>query len=89
MSIAGHFFTDTQTGRCSCGKRFADIAIATEGDIGSSGIAHQGDLNKSEYDQIVAEKDRIWALVSGVASGRGVPMPEPAVDWDQLVSTPD
>lgn len=60
--IAGHLFA--LDGRCSCGKRFQDIAGAGRDQIGVVGWAHQSYLTEAEYNQIVAERDRIWTLVA-------------------------
>jgi hypothetical protein len=53
----------------SCGRSWTAIAGATEDDIGAVGIAHAGKLSKEEFDEIVAERSRIWAAVGEVARG--------------------
>jgi hypothetical protein len=72
MNIAGHTFVDTPGGRCCtlCGRRWTSIASATEVDIGRDGIAHTGALNAAELNQIVAERERIYATIADVAGGR-------------------
>jgi hypothetical protein len=69
-TIAGHSFVETFGGRAcsSCGRSWTAIAGATEDDIGASDIAHAGKLSKEEFDEIVAERSRIWAAVGEVAS---------------------
>lgn len=67
--IAGHLFG--LEGRCACGYRFGDISGVTRADIGSGGWAHSGSLIEREYDEIVVERDRIWGLLCGVATGSG------------------
>lgn len=71
--IAGHVFHDN--GRCSCGRRFADIAIAERADVGKPVYAHTGSLTETEYGEIVTERERIWSMVSGVATGSGPSAP--------------
>lgn len=73
MSIAGHTFWETTIGRVcqGCGMRFVHVAQAHRSDIGREGFAHQGLLIEREYDEIDAERNRIFALVAGVASGNG------------------
>lgn len=70
-TIAGHSFVETFGGRaCSnCGRSWTAIAGSTEDDIGALGIAHVGKLSKEEFDEIVAERSRIWAAVGEVARG--------------------
>lgn len=67
--IAGHDFEHTPGGRrCKlgeCRKLWADISYVTKDDIGKSGWAHTGALNQAEYDQIVAERDRLFELGRG------------------------
>ncbi len=67
MTIAGHVF-DIQWRWCTCGKKFVDIAPATQDDIGQPGWAHSGALNEKEFNEIRAEVDRLWKahLESGV-----------------------
>lgn len=71
--IAGHIFLDD--GRCSCGRRFADISIAEKADIGKPVYCHSGSLNETEYNEIVRERERIWSMVYGVATGSGPAAP--------------
>jgi hypothetical protein len=70
-TIAGHSFVETFGGRaCSgCGRSWTAIAGATEDDIGAFDIAHAGKLGREEFDEIVAERSRIWAAVGEVARG--------------------
>ena len=70
-TIAGHSFVETFGGRAcsSCGRSWIAIAGSTEDDIGALGIAHVGKLSKEEFDEIVAERSRIWAAVGEVARG--------------------
>lgn len=74
MMIAGHSFSETLHGlTCSaCARRFVDIAGTARSDIGKLGIAHQGNLNEAEFNQIRAEVERQWELLVGTASGRGI-----------------
>jgi len=69
--IAGHLFTIE--GKCSCGKRFADISGATQEHIGKEGWAHTRELNAAEFSEICTERDRIWALVVGSSTGGAAP----------------
>lgn len=71
--IAGHLFNDN--GKCSCGRRFADISIAERSDIGKPLYCHNGSLNEMGYNEIVMERERIWAMVYGVATGSGPSIP--------------
>jgi hypothetical protein len=68
-TIAGHTFEMAPDGRrCvtgECRKLWADISYATKDDIGKSGWAHTGTLSQPEYDQIVAERNRLWELGRG------------------------
>jgi hypothetical protein len=61
-TIAGHSFVETFGGRAcsSCGRSWTAIAEATE---------DAGKLSKEEFDEIVAERSRIWAAVGEVARG--------------------
>jgi len=70
--IAGHKFS--ATGFCEymsadstqpCGKTFSDIACVTKEDIGKDGWAHRGALNETEYQEIIAEVERVWAAHTG------------------------
>lgn len=67
--IAGHSFGID--GKCSCGMRFADVAVADKLDIGKPMHCHTGNLTEIEYNEIARERDRIWATIHGVASGSG------------------
>ncbi len=75
-SIAGHTF-NPWTDRCTgvvdgavCGKRWLDIAHVDESYIGEKGIAHIGELNRREVDEIAAERDRRRAVFEAAISGR-------------------
>lgn len=72
--IAGHSFSEQFHGRVCLGYgvRFADITSVQPSDVGKPGFCHQGVLNAAEFDQIIAERDRIWGCVADIASGRGV-----------------
>lgn len=74
MIIAGHVMAETIHGFVcrDCGRKFCDISGVLESDIGKGGFAHQGMLNRAEFDQIKTEVERQWACVTGVASGRGI-----------------
>lgn len=62
MLIAGHVFEETPNGRvCACGARWVDVLQARREHIGTQGWAHTGNLIEREYDEIEAERDRIWA----------------------------
>jgi hypothetical protein len=65
--IAGHIFT--LAGQCACGRRFEDISGAELSDVGRLNLAHQGSLTADAFQEIVAERERIWNLVAGVANG--------------------
>lgn len=70
--VAGHTFGPSANAQCDCGQRFVDIAPATPENVGQTGWAHTGCLTAKEYEEIVAEKERIWACVAGVsAQGAG------------------
>ena len=60
--IAGHEFGIG--GTCECGKRFSDIswvATAPESEtLDKPDIAHNGQLNTFERQQIIDEVERIW-----------------------------
>jgi hypothetical protein len=66
VSIAGHDFN--LEGKCSCGKRLVDLLVTTEDGVGKMEIAHSGSLTRHEFNQIEAERDRIWELVAIYAS---------------------
>jgi hypothetical protein len=68
--IAGHRFEINPLGQrtCDCGKRWVHVAAAMRTDIGQPGFAHIGSLLEAEYDQIDAERNRIWGHVVNVAS---------------------
>lgn len=68
--VAGHDFTGLD-GRCTCGKRFADIAGSTTDDIGQLYVAHVGALNAAELSEIEAERERRWAARTAPARGGG------------------
>ncbi len=63
-TIAGHTF-DASSGFCTCGRRFSDISGANEDDIDSLHWAHVGGLTRSELDQIVSERERLWKALMG------------------------
>jgi hypothetical protein len=65
MTIAGHDFTNSAGGRAcqSCGLLWTRISGCRPEDIGELKLACTGALNQAEYDQIVAERERIWAAV--------------------------
>lgn len=44
--------------------------------VGQEHWAHTGLLNTAEYYQILAEKERLWASLSGTTSIGVVPQPE-------------
>jgi len=66
MAIAGH--TYDLSGWCTCNRRFGDISGVTKEDIGQKGWAHTGELSQREFDEIIAERDRLYKahLESGV-----------------------
>ena len=75
--IAGHIFADGPNGRACriCGRRWLDILDKREfWRPGESGIAHVGDLNEREVEELEAELERIWRAVTG----RPDPEPLPA-----------
>lgn len=78
--IAGHLFA--QEGRCNCSMRFGDISGALPEHIGKDGWAHTRELTETEYQQIVAERNRIWALVIGVSTGGGPVQSSPPIHDD-------
>jgi hypothetical protein len=67
--IAGHDFGH---GRCSCGRRLADIAWAavepSAACVGQPGIAHVGNLTTTERDQIVAAVEAMRAATIEVSA---------------------
>lgn len=73
--IAGHGF-DPTSGVCSCGRKFSDISGAGLEHVGQEHWAHTGLLNTAEYYQILAEKERLWASLSGTSPIGPVPQPE-------------
>lgn len=81
MSIAGHDFS--LDGKCSCGRKFADISIAEKSDIGKPLHCHSGNLTEREYYEIDKERDRIWYALYGVASGSGPP-PSPQPVYNEI-----
>lgn len=77
--IAGHTFDSGPLGNhCSgltnegivCGINLVDILGATPDDVGKRGWAHVGTLSTSEYEQIVAERERIYGAIGVVTSPR-------------------
>jgi hypothetical protein len=52
-NVAGHAFVN---GQCSCGRRWLDIQWYTKADVGQPGIAHMGNLNGPEAEQIEVTK---------------------------------
>ena len=66
-TIAGHTFVVLPHARvCECGRRWVDIAGVSKSDIGKTDIAHNGALTEAEYEQIVAERERLWSVGIGV-----------------------
>ena len=65
MTIAGHEFRETPSGRvcAGCGMLWTQIAGTQRDDIGQFGIAHHGTLYASEYEEIERERERIWQAV--------------------------
>lgn len=71
-NIAGHNFDAGPLGNhCSntrytdgvahpCGRNLVDILCASRDDIGKEGFACSGTLTETEYNQIEAERERIW-----------------------------
>lgn len=82
--IAGHLFVIGFEGRCSCGKVFQDIVGVQREHIGKDGWAHTSHLSAGEYDQIIAEKERIWGLIVIASTNTGAwtveADPQPAYD---------
>ena len=72
--IAGHIF-DATSGLCTCGRRFSDISGATEAHIDQLYWAHTGVLTKTEFDQIVSARERLWRTFTGAPEPE-VPQPE-------------
>lgn len=72
--IAGHSMADSIHGLAcrDCGRRFVDLASVRKSDIGTKGWSHYGELNSPEFESIQAEIERMWGLLVGVASGRGI-----------------
>jgi len=67
--IAGHLFVETFAGAiCDCGRKKIHVMGATADDIGFADIAHTGLLSKYEYDEICAERDRMWQAGFGMAA---------------------
>lgn len=74
-SIAGHNFDSGPLGNiCSnthyvdgvevrCNKNLVDILGATRADIGKEGWACVSTLSENEYNQIEAERNRIWGTL--------------------------
>ena len=60
--IAGHRFIERMSGRVceSCGRKWVDIAWATREHVGWPDIAHVGNLNEREADEIQAEVLDSW-----------------------------
>lgn len=48
------------------------MLLARRENVGQPGWAHDGIMIQREYDEIVTERDRIWATVASVASGEGI-----------------
>lgn len=74
--IAGHNFDGGLLGnRCTnlkyregrtdvpCNVNLTDILGVEESDIGKPDIACIGVLNRAEYEELKAERERIWALL--------------------------
>lgn len=81
MTIAGHTFVETGTGRrCMnhnnqgvvCYRSWLSIKDTVQEQCGKPNIAHNGDLNASEFNDIVAERQReidaMWKAVSDASS---------------------
>lgn len=49
-SAGGHTF---KNGRCDCGRELVDIQWVTMDDVGQKGIAHAGEANSYEIEQIM------------------------------------
>lgn len=62
--IAGHTF-DRASGLCTCGRKFSDISGAQFENVGKEHWAHSGGLTQNEFDQIVAERERLWRALTG------------------------
>lgn len=57
--VAGHTFAGVGSDeKCECGRYWHGIWGVTREDIGKPNIAHSGDLNEREYDQIQVKKAR-------------------------------
>lgn len=63
--IAGHTFD--LNGRCTCGRTWAQIAGTTLEDVGQKHIAHVGELNTKEAEEIAEKRERDWATIAQVA----------------------
>lgn len=67
MAIAGHVFERRPDGKeaCACGKLKIDVLCAHKEDISQPGWAHVGSLSKAGYEEIDAERERIWERGKG------------------------
>lgn len=79
MSIAGHNFQDGPGGSrcvniratdgCVCGKTWGWVMTAQQEDVGQDVIDHEGyaccgRLSQPEFNEIDAEKKRVWSAVA-------------------------
>lgn len=63
--IAGHEWVDDHIDSQCCITRASESCLmtrallfqATPADVGTAGFAHVGNLNQSEYDEIIRERD--------------------------------
>lgn len=82
-TIAGHTFDFTPTGRrcigfrssgTPCNRAWIDIRCCTAEDINAMEIAHVGQLNAAELNEIIKEKEReenaIWQAIQASCSTR-------------------
>lgn len=84
MMVVGHDFRDGHLGRAcvlllnggdTCRRRWVDIRNATLADLDKPNIAHVGNLNHGEIDQIVSERAKEDARIAGAtltAAGFGI-----------------
>lgn len=88
MMIAGHDFRDGHLGRACvgmirladgteivCNRRWVNVRNTTLADLDKPNIAHIGNLNHGEIDQIVSERTKEDARIAGAtltAAGFGI-----------------